>query len=573
MLTAIWSGVALSVFLLYLALTLPDLNKVLNETRKPTVTLLDRHGERIAAINDLYSEPVDVERLPPHVWQAVIAIEDRRFFRHYGLDPRGFARALHRNVIGSRREGGSTITQQLSKNLFLTREQTISRKLRELMLTAWLEQKLSKEQILSLYLNRVSLVRGRFGISAAAEELFGKTAGQLNIAESAYIAAMLKAPSRFNPAINPEPAWARARLVLSQMFAQGFITETQYREALSYRYSGHRSEGNQTRYFIDAVLMELPSRVPELRSDVFVRTTLDLRAQRSAENIVRSFIDTRGTRFAFSEAAGVFMDLNGGIIAMVGGRDYAVSQFNRATQMRRQPGSAFKPFVFLAGLSKGMSPNDMFDDKPTTIAGWTPRNHDDRYMGPVSMQDALALSLNTVAVQVALKVGLPTVISTARGLGLIDRITNDFTIVLGTSEVSLLDLTAAYGVFARRGEGIIPHTISSVETKGGEMLFRRSGSGAPRVLSAAEAEAMDDMLRLAVDSGTGRGARIEGARIAGKTGTSNDNRDAWFVGYSPTFVGGVWVGNDDGSPMSRDSFGGTIPTQIFRAIASFILTL
>jgi len=570
---ALWAGVFGAVFLLYLAMTLPDLDKVLSETRKPTVLLLDRNGERIVALNDLYSEPVDVAGLPPHVWQAVVAIEDKRFFSHYGLDPRGIMRALARNVMGSRREGGSTLTQQLSKNLFLTRERTIARKLRELMLTVWLEQRLDKEQILSLYLNRVSLVRGRFGISAAAEELFGKSAAKLSVAESAYIAAMLKAPTRFNPAANPEAAGARAGIVLSQMLEQEFITEAQYREALGYKYSKPKGDGNQTRYFIDTVLVELPSHVPEVKSDIVVRTTLDLRAQKSAQNIVRSFIDGRGGRFGFSEGSAVFMDLNGGIIALVGGRDYASSQFNRATQMKRQPGSAFKPFVFLAGLSAGMKPTDMFDDKPTTIAGWTPRNYDDKYRGLVSLEDALSLSLNTVAVQIAAKVGLPAVISTARGLGLVDKMTNDYTVILGTSEVSLIDLAAAYGAFAKGGEGIMPHAISSVETKGGEALFRRSGSGAPRVLSLSEARTMDGMLRGVVERGTGKSAYIEGAKIAGKTGTSNDNRDAWFVGYSPKFVGGVWIGNDSGQPMSADSFGGTIPAQIFKAIAGFLLTL
>ena len=568
LLLASWGAAAGAAFLVALSFTLPDINHAMNERRAPSITILDRNGAKVASLNDLYGEPVDMEDLPEHVWQAIVAVEDKRYFSHFGIDPMGLGRAVVRNISGRPMQGGSTISQQLAKNLFLTRERTVIRKLQEVLLTLWLEHRFTKRQILSLYMNRISFNGTRYGIAAAAEDMFGAAAGELSIAQAAVLAAQLKAPSYYQK--NPDRAWARAEIVLALMRKQGHISEAEHKLALSYRHSAPPREKNQTRYFIDHVLSELYSRVPVVDSDTIVRTALDLPLQKTAERAVAGFVEQNGAKYGFSEGAALFMDTDGGVIAMVGGRDYSKSQFNRATIMRRQPGSAFKPFVWLAGIKGGMKPGDMFDDRPSTIAGWTPRNHDNKYLGRVSMEDALSLSLNTIAVQIAGKVGLASIISTARSLGLVDDMSRDYTVILGSSEVSLMDLASAYGAFATGGRGFVPYTITSVEDAGGGgAKYVRIASERTAIMSAEDAAYMHQMLKAVVERGTGREAGVKGLDIAGKTGTSQDNRDAWFFGYSPFAVGGVWIGNDSGAPMSQDSYGGTIPAKMFKAIMGF----
>ncbi len=569
----IWAGIFLSIILLYLALTLPNIEHITNQTRKPSIIIADRNDEKIFAINDIYGETVDVETLPPHIWQAVLAVEDRRFYSHFGVDIRGLFRALVNNIIRNRSaQGGSTITQQLAKNVFLSSKRSISRKIQEVMITLWLENKFTKNQILSLYLNRISLVGGKYGIANAAEILFNKSIYDINIAESAILAGMLKAPTRLNPINNPEASLKRAKTVLALMYDQGYINEQQYKEALNYKYENPTNNYNQIRYFTDYVLNEMHSLISDISKDIIIYTTLDNSIQKTAENITKTYIEKDGKKYNFSQIASIVIDTNGDILAMVGGKNYTESQFNRTNQMKRQPGSIFKPFVYLTALEKGFKPNDIFNDTPTTIENWTPRNHDDKYIGEISMADALEKSVNTVPVAIAKEVGLKNIIATARKLGLIDKINNDYSIILGTSETTLLDLTSAFATFANKGYGVIPHAITTITDADGNIIYERKGSGVGKLLSEAQVENMNYMLRRVIEGGTGSNANIKGEYICGKTGTSQNNRDAWFIGYSPKYITGVWIGNDNNTAMTNSSYGGTIPAKIFKAIMSYIIT-
>ncbi|MCL2439322.1 MAG: PBP1A family penicillin-binding protein [Alphaproteobacteria bacterium] len=571
---AIWTAAVLACILIYLAFTLPDVNDVIEQRRQPTITILDREGKRVASINDMYGERIEFFKLPPHVWQAVVAIEDRRFFRHSGVDARAVMRAVIQNVRSDARvQGGSTISQQLAKNLFLSPRKTMTRKTQELMLTLWLERKFSKEQILSLYLSRVSIAAGKFGFAAAAESVFGKSIYELEIPEAAILAGMLRSPSHYNPATNWDRAHARMRIVLDKMLEAKYITQLQHAEALLYTYAreGGGGTGGDTRYFIDYVMGALDSFVPNVSSDITIHTTLDLDAQKSAEAIVASVAMADGAKYGFGQAAALFMRTDGGILVMVGGRRYADSQFNRAVQMRRQPGSAFKPFVYLVALEAGMKPADTFVDEITSIGKWAPRNHDDKYHGKMTMTRALELSVNTVIVQIAKKVGINRIISSANRMGLVEPMARDMSITLGTADVSLLDLTSAYAVFANKGVGVLPYAIERIVDERGNVLWARSGSGVGRLVRESVVADMNFMLTAAVEGGTGANARVPGVVIAGKTGTSNENRDAWFVGFTSEIVGGIWIGNDNRSPMGENTYGGGVPARIFRSVITYMV--
>ena len=568
----IWAGIALSIFLLYLALTLPNIEHITNKTRSPSITIIDRNGEKITSINDMYGDTVDIETLPKHVWQAVIATEDKRFFNHFGVDIRGLLRALYNNIKANRTaQGGSTITQQLAKNVFLSKERSIQRKLQEVMITLWLENKFTKNQILSLYLNRVSLVGGKFGISIAAETIFGKSVYEINIAEAAILAGMLKAPSRLNPMKNLDESLSRMKVVLKLMKEQNYISDIEYQEAVAYQYQKQDANFNQTRYFIDYTMDNFNSLIGDINTDIIIHTTLDEKVQKTLENIVKSYLTNDGAKYNFSQIASVILNTNGEILGLIGGADYTQSQFNRVNQMKRQPGSIFKPFVYLAALEYGLKPTDMFEDKITAIADWAPRNHDEKYMGPVSMAMALEKSLNTVPVQIAKKIGLKNIIKTAQKLGLVDKISNDYSIILGTSETTLLDLTSAYATFANKGYGVIPHSIRKITTPTGQIIYERKGSGVGKLISLQNTDMMNSMLKNVIEGGTGANANIIGENIYGKTGTSQNNRDAWFIGYSPKYITGIWIGNDNNTPMSDSSYGGTVPAKIFRTVMTYLI--
>jgi penicillin-binding protein 1A len=565
---ALWSVLIVGGALAYFALTLPPTSQLTDSQRRPSVTILAADGTTlIATFGDLFGEPVHLADLPKYMPQAVIATEDRRFYHHFGVDPFGLARAVFANLrAGHVVQGGSTITQQLAKNLFLTPERTIPRKIREVMLALWLEHKFNKDQILELYLNRVYLGAGTYGIDAASRRYFDKPASQLSLYEAAVIAGLLKAPSRFSPANDGGKAADRAQQVLANMVEEGYITQAAANAASRQRgqlaLTAKARPGS--RYFADWVAEQIQGFADVDGRDVVVVTTLDPRMQALAEKAVDNTLDADGQKFNVEQGALVAMSTDGAVRAMVGGRNYGDSQFNRATQALRQPGSSFKPFVYLAALEHGLRPTDHFNDGPIKIGDWRPHNYENEYRGDVTVADAVAYSINTVAAQVIDRTGVDNVIAAARRLGITADLGRDDSLALGTSEVTLLEMTAAYAAFASDGYAAWPHGIIEIRDAHGGVLYRRSGSGAPRVIDPNIAAEMNELLMGVIERGTGRAAQLPGRPVAGKTGTTQDSRDALFFGYTADLVAGVWLGNDDNSPM-RKVTGGTLPARAWKA--------
>ncbi|HHK73718.1 MAG TPA: penicillin-binding protein, partial [Rhizobiales bacterium] len=445
----LWLGLGFAGLMAYYALSLPGPDKLKVPQRAPSILILDRHGGELARRGAYRGNALRIEEMPPYLLQAVISTEDRRFYSHFGVDPLGLARAVFANLFAGRIvQGGSTISQQLAKNLFLKPDRTFSRKMREFQLALWLERNYSKKQILEMYLNRVYLGAGTFGVDAAAQRYFGKSARHVTLGEAATLAGLLKAPSRYAPNKNPKLARARTALVLNNMRSEGYISEAELRHAL--KYPGRRAIRKPlpgSGYAVDWVAGMLREYTGELNGDVIVETTLDRSLQKKAQQIVRDSIRREGGPAKAAQAALVCMDEGGAIRALVGGVDYGQSQFNRAVRARRQPGSAFKPFVYLAAIEAGLSPRTIRTDRPMVIRGWMPRNYSGKYTGKVSLQDALARSINTVAAGLAKEVGIKKVISTARRLGISSPLHRNPSISLGTAEVSLLELTGAYTPF------------------------------------------------------------------------------------------------------------------------------
>ncbi len=561
----LWAGIGLAGLIFYYALDMPDTDGLWSVSRSPEVRLYARDDTPLSQRGRNTGAPLRYGDLPPDLVQAVIAIEDRRFFSHYGLDPRGLVRAMFANLRAGRFvQGGSTLTQQLAKNVFLTPDRTFKRKVQELLLAFWMEARLSKQEIMALYFNRVYFGAGAYGVQAAAQTYFDRPAQQLTLGEAALLAGLLKAPSRFAPTRDPQAAFARARLVLGAMVQIGYLTQSQ---ASAVRFEtvriARRNEAN-AHYAANWALEQLPGFVGRPRSDIDVITTIDPAMQRAAEAALQGVLARDGQARAAGQAAMVVMTPDGAVRAMVGGRSYAKSQFNRAVQANRQPGSAFKPLVYLAGLESGLSPEQKFTDAPFSVEAWTPRNYDEVYEGEVTMHRALTKSLNTVAVQVSEAAGRERVIDAARRLGITAPLRPHPSIALGSFEVSLLELTAAYAHFANGGFQTFPYIIDTAFTKSGTILYERIAPAPPRVIGPREVAAMNDMLVATIKSGTGRRAAIDGQTLAGKTGTSQNWRDAWFIGYSGALVAGVWVGNDKGGPMNKVT-GGGLPAQIWRA--------
>lgn len=560
-------GVVATIFMIgSFILGLPSTENLGLGASSPSMTLVDIRGQTITTRGLSRGRSVSVTALPPHVSAAVIAIEDRRFYKHFGVDPVGLARATVVNLRAGRIvQGGSTITQQLAKNLFLTPERTLRRKAQEVALAFWLEAKLTKDEILTLYLNRVYMGAGTYGIEAASQRYFAKPAEELTLPEAALLAGLLKAPSRYAPTNNMARARARSEVVLAAMVDANLLTEDE-------RFTANRkvtrlAEPAATpgaHYFADTVVEQVPGFVGAPTESLIIETTLDLTFQRAAEIALTIALERDGEGSGVSEGALVALDLDGGIRAMVGGRSYQRSQFNRVTQARRQPGSAFKPFVYLTALEKGWLPDDTLIDEPVRVGTWTPSNYKDDYQGEVTLTTAMAKSINTVAVRLGADVGADNIIKTARRLGLTADLEPVGSLALGTGEVTPLDLTRAYVPFANGGRGVFTHTITRIRTMSGEVLYERTGSGPGRVASQAAVGQMNNMLAEVVLSGTGRRARLSNGRpMAGKTGTSQDFRDAWFVGYTANLVASVWVGNDDGTPMNQVT-GGTIPAAVWK---------
>ncbi|MEE8505528.1 MAG: PBP1A family penicillin-binding protein [Kiloniellales bacterium] len=562
---AIWATVMLAGLVAWYAYDLPEVGDIGRIARQPSITLMAADGTLIASYGDVYGEMVSVKDLPPHLLRAVLAVEDRRFYEHMGIDFQGVARAMLANLRAGRIvQGGSTITQQLAKNLFLSPERTLKRKTQEVLLALWLERKFTKDQILSLYLNRVYFGAGTYGVDAAAWRYFGKPAEKVSLYESAQLAGLLKAPSRYNPARHKARAQKRAALVLDAMTEAGFVAKDEARRAFSAKTRGRAATGAQARYFADWILAQVPSYVGPIDRDLTVITTLNPFHQQVAEEELAALLEGDGVKRGVAQGAAVVLGLDGAVRAMVGGRSYDASQFNRATQALRQPGSAFKAFVYLAGLEEGLAPDDRMTDAPVTVEGWSPKNFNGRYYGTVTLREAFARSLNSVAVRISEQVGRERVAAAARRLGITTGLDVNPSIALGASEVTLLELTGAYAVFANRGYGVWPYGIEEIRGPDGELLYRRAGGGPGRVVEPRVVDRMANLMTATVSWGSGKRARLN-RPAAGKTGTSQDFRDAWFVGFTSDLTAGVWLGNDDGAP-TKGVTGGSLPAALWRRI-------
>ncbi|MCQ2599663.1 MAG: PBP1A family penicillin-binding protein, partial [Alphaproteobacteria bacterium] len=535
---------------------------VLHETRQPAIIFLDKNGTEIRSSNRIMGTPVSVNTLPPHVWQAIIAIEDKRFFSHGPVDMRGILRAVVSNLIHGRvAAGGSSITQQTVKNIFLSREKKMSRKIQELILSYWLEKRFDKKQILDLYMNRVSLVGGMRGVDAAARTIFHKSANKLTIAQSAQIAAMLKAPTTYNPMRNPEKNIARARVILQEMVRQNFITINQARAAAQeLEKPVIVQDTNIYRYWTDFVMDEVKSRIGVIDSDLLVHTTLNMKLQENISKILPKRVDKY-------QGAVVAMSHDGAVRAMVGGADYQTSQFNRVLAMR-QPGSTFKPVVYLVALERGLTPDTYVNDAPFAIGDYNPKNYNQRYYGDITLATAFAKSVNSVPLKLTSNYGIDAILDMAGRLGVGTQLRREYSTVLGASEMSLLDLTTIYAVIWNNGQSVRPYSITKITDPVGRVLYERNPSEPIQILMSKTVGYMTDLLSDVIRNG-GTGKRAAGIGVlGGKTGTSNGNRDAWFIGATNGLVVGVWMGNDDFTPMSSKITGGTIPAEIFHDIVA-----
>jgi penicillin-binding protein 1A len=554
------STAALSAVVAYYWAKLPPTSEWTLPKRSANVRIVSMNGEVITNRGDTAGSTLTLDEMPPYLPEAVIAIEDRRFYYHFGIDPIGLARAMITNLrAGSVVQGGSTLTQQLAKNLFLKPERTFERKIQEVILAVWLEASLSKKQILELYLNRVYLGAGAYGVDAAARRYFGKSARAVTLAEAATLAGLLKAPGNYSPLLDPEAAEGRTQVVLTAMRDAGYISDREASLAMSVPIKPVRDvAGGSGRYVADWVMDILPAYVGAVDQDIVVDTTIDLKLQGEAASALSDTLDEDGAKFGASQGAFVAMDSSGAVKALVGGRDYAISPFNRAVDAHRQPGSAFKPFVYLTALERGLVPETVRIDQPVAIRGWRPENYSRKYLGPVSLQTALALSLNTISVQLTAELGAKAVAATARRLGITSPLTATPSIALGTSEVTLLELTGAFVPFANGGNGVIPHVVKRITAADGKILYERAGPGPGQVVDPVYVGMMNAMLKDTLARGTGRKAAIADWPAAGKTGTSQDFRDAWFIGYTADLIAGVWFGNDDSKPTKKAS-GSNLP--------------
>jgi len=566
---ALWVLIGIGGFIAYYAAGLPNTDGLWSAPAGPSIIVVDAAGQTLATRGAAYSDDLKLKDMSPYLPLAVLAAEDRRFYTHWGIDIFGIMRAAFTNFEeGHVVQGGSTLTQQLAKNVFLSSERTFKRKLQEALLAIWLEWRFSKDEILTLYLNRVYLGAGTYGVDAAAHRYFDKPAKKLSLPEAAIIAGLLKAPSKYAPTNDPQAATKRAGVVLDAMVESGFVTTEARRAAHEERIAFARGTQSQgAHYFVDWVLDTLPSFIGPAQGELIVETTLHLPFQRAAERAVSETLDKEGAAHNAGQGALVAIDSGGAIRAMVGGRAYETAPFNRAVDAQRQPGSAFKPFVYLTAIEHGRTPQSQVLDAPVSYGKWHPANYEPGFKGLVPMQTALALSLNTAAVRIGQSVGREAVIATARRLGITSPIPNDYSIFLGSADVNLLELSGAYLPFATGGDAPVVYGIRRIIRRSGQVLYKHPEAGGARVIAPENAGAMNAMLGSVVDWGTGHAAKLADRACAGKTGTSSDYRDAWFIGYTADLVAGVWVGNDNNAPMNKVA-GGGLPAEIWKAFMS-----
>lgn len=564
---AVWGLIAFMALMAWFVYDLPSSDDVKPLQTRASITIVARDDSVIARYGGLKGEAIAVEDLPIHTTAAVLAIEDRRFYKHFGVDVFGLARAMLANAKAlSFVQGGSTITQQLAKNLFLTPDKTIRRKVQEALMAIKIEQRFSKDEIFSAYLNRVYFGAGAYGIDAAARTYFNKSATELDLWESAMLAGLLKAPSRYSPFANPELAQRRAQVVIAAMEDAGYISE---RRSLLEKnhiltFSPERKDSSADRYFADWVIDQAQELVSVTDRDLVVKTTLDPQLQSLAVAKQRALFATIPEESQVTQTAMISLSLDGAVLAMVGGVDYSKSQFNRATQAQRQPGSAFKPFVYLAALEAGFRTHDKILDDKITEGSYRPENHDGEYLGMITLADALALSRNTATVRLLNDLGVSRLIDVARRAGVRSPLQPELALGLGVSEVNLLELTASYTAIANGGYRVAPHAILEISDRDGNIFYLRTKEGLSSAFDQRHVKALDDVLAQVVSRGTGQAARLSSVRVAGKTGTTQNYRDAWFVGYTPNLVTGIWMGNDDNSPMNRVG-GGGYPARLWRA--------
>jgi penicillin-binding protein 1A len=556
--------------LVLLAFAIPAFDAITKDWRTQSefsVTFLDRYGDVIGKRGILQDDTVGLEEMPDHLVKAVLATEDRRFFDHFGIDIFGTARAIQENArAGGVVQGGSSITQQLAKNLFLSNERTLQRKIKEAYLALWLEANLSKREILKLYLDRAYMGGGTFGVAAASDFYFGKKPQDVDLPEAAMLAGLFKAPTKYAPHINLPAARARANEVLTNVVQAGFMTEGQVVGARRNPANAvERSQISTPDYFLDWAFEQVKSHVGGRDKVLTARTTLDMRLQKAAETALETTLRESGEEYNVRQGAIVSMDpQDGSVRAMVGGRDYGVSTFNRAVNALRQPGSSFKPYVYAVALENGDTPDDIVVDAPVSIGNWSPQNYGRSYKGRLSLRSALTQSLNTVAVRLSIEYGRQPIADLAARMGVQTPLKVTRSLALGSSEVTVIDQATGYSAIANGGYRINPHALLDVRNSDGQVVYDATETAKrERVLSETTVLGMIDMLHSVVENGTARRARLPGINVAGKTGTTNAYRDAWFVGFTGNFTTAVWLGNDDYQSTKRLT-GGILPAQTWQ---------
>ena len=560
---AVWGTILLVPLVIYYAYDLPDISNLEQKNSVSTMMVMDRSGEVISTYGDVFGEWLEYEEIPPEQIEAVIATEDRRFFDHKGIDLRGLGRAVINNLVAGRMvEGGSTISQQLAKNLYLNANRTFKRKVQELLLSFWLELKLDKQEILTIYFNRAYFGGGAYGIDAASRTIFGHSARNLTLTEAAMIAGMLKGPALYSPLRDVQRAYSRTSVVLDNMVAVGFIDQQTADIAKKRSVNINSSAaGGDVRYYTDWIIEQVPELIGQVNEPIIIHTTLVPEMQQMAANAVRQVL-SREEKFEDTQAALISMDYDGAVRALVGGRDYGESQFNRAVQAQRQPGSAFKLFVYLAALEAGCDPTTVMRDSPIILNGWSPKNYNGNFIGDVTLEEAFAKSINTIAVKLSERINRGSVIDMTKRMGVRSPLTTEPSLALGTSELNLLELTAAYSVVARGGIETKPYGIVEIQNSSGQILYRHMPGPEVRILDQEVAFTMHSMLQNVVATGTARSALMD-FPVAGKTGTTQNYKDALFVGYGKEMINGVWVGKDDSTPMQGVTGGGA-PAHIWK---------